>query len=285
MRQILACLLVVAALGASATPSRADTAAELVREARQAWEDGRREQAVGLAGRAVAAAPNDPHVRLFRGGLYEALGRYDAAVADYRTCLTIDPKNPDTHDARGSAEFKRGRVRESVADYRRAIELRPEERAGHWRLGISLYYAGDYAAGRDQFAGYEKVDTNDVENAVWHYLCAARLDGPEKARAGILKIGRDVRVPMMTVYDLYRGAAKPEDVLAAADAGEVSAAERGRRRFYAHLYLGLYYDLAGDRTRALDHLTRAAEKYPIDHYMADVARVHRDLLRKAAAGK
>jgi lipoprotein NlpI len=278
-------LLTAALLAGTPLPARADSATNLTRQARVAWAAGERDRAVELATRAVAAAPDDPRVYLFRGGMYEALGRYGEAVADYSGCLKRDPKNPDACDARGSAEFKRGRVKESVADYRRAIELRPEERAGHWRLGISLYYAGEYAAGRDQFAGYEKVDTNDVENAVWHYLCAARLDGSEKARAGMPKIGRDPRVPMMTVYDLYRGAAKPADVLAAAESGEAPAAERGRRRFYAHLYLGLYYDVTGDRQRALDHLTRAAEKYPIEHYMADVARVHRDLLRKAAGAK
>jgi lipoprotein NlpI len=124
------------------------------------------------------------------------------------------------------------------------------------------------------------VDTNDVENAVWHFLCVARKDGLAKARTSLLKIGKDKRVPMMQVYDLYRGALKPADVLAAAEAGEVAPPERRQRLFYAHLYLGLYYDATGDRKRALGHITEAAGKYRIPHYMGDVARVHEALLRK-----
>ena len=57
--------------------------------------------------------------------------------------------------------------------------------------------------------------------------------------------------------------------------------ELHHRLFYAHLYLGLYYDSLGDKKQALEHMTRAAGDYKISHYMGDVARVHRDILQKA----
>jgi len=69
--------------------------------------------------------------------------------------------------------------------------------------GITCYYAGKFDEGKKQFEGYEQVDTNDVENAVWRYLCMAKSVGVEKARAQILKIGRDKRKPMMEVYALF----------------------------------------------------------------------------------
>ena len=146
--------------------------------------------------------------------------------------------------------------------------------------GISLYYAGRYADGCKQFEGYEKVDTNDVENAVWHYLCNVRVVGRDKARAALLKIGNDKRVPMMVVYKLFQGEAKPEDVLAAAQADAVPKERRNAALFYAHLYLGLYWESEGDKKKALEHLTQAATKYRIGHYMGDVARVHAELLAK-----
>ena len=52
-----------------------------------------------------------------------------------------------------------------------------------------------------------------------------------------------------------------------------------------HLYLGLYYEATGDGRLALEHLTKAADDHPFPHYMGDVARVHRDLLRKQAKKK
>jgi lipoprotein NlpI len=146
--------------------------------------------------------------------------------------------------------------------------------------GISLYYVGRYEDGRKQFEGYEKVDTNDVENAVWHYLCNVRLVGRDKARAQMLKIGTDKRVPMMLVYKLFKGEAKPDEVLAAAEVDKVPEEQRKQRRFYAHLYLGLFYESEGDKKAALEHLQQAATTYRIGHYMGDVARVHADLLTK-----
>jgi lipoprotein NlpI len=127
----------------------------------------------------------------------------------------------------------------------------------------------------------EKVFGNDVENAVWHYLCVARASGVEKARASLLKIGKDRRVPMMEVYDLFAGKAKPADVLTAARAGKPPRELLNQQLFYAHLYLGLYYETLGDKKQTLEHLQQAANEHRIGHYMWDVARVHRDLLEKA----
>jgi lipoprotein NlpI len=102
----------------------------------------------------------------------------------------------------------------------------------------------------------------------------ARDEGVQKARAALLPIRNDRRIPMMKIYDLYRGKAKPEDVLAAAAAGKPSAQEINERLFYAHLYVGLYHEAEGNAAAAKTHLRRAAQKHKIDHYMWDVANVH-----------
>ena len=57
-------------------------------------------------------------------------------------------------------------------------------------------------------------------------------------------------------------------------------AERNKRLFYANLYLGLYYEAAGDAEPAKRHLILAADKYKFDNYMWDVAHVHAEQLRK-----
>jgi lipoprotein NlpI len=245
-----------------------------------AAETGDADKALEQAKKAVAAHPQDAETWFARGVILSALHKPAEAVADFDQVLQLDPKKVEAYDRRGSEEFKLGRFTESVADFDRFLEARPDERPGHWRRGISLYYAGKYDEGRKQFAGYEKVDANDVENAVWHFLCAARADGVDKARASMLKIGKDSRVPLMKVYDLFHGDAKPEDVLAAARAGDPSKEELNSRLFYAHLYLGLYYEAIGDNKQALEHMTLAAHKHTIGEYMGEVARVHERLLLK-----
>ena len=182
-------------------------------------------------------------------------------------------------DRRGGDHFVAGRVKESVADFDMAVKLDPNREPWHWRRGISYYYVGEFEKGRRQFEGYQTVDSSDVENATWRYLCMARLSGVAAASKAILKIDDDRRVPMRQIYDLYAGKLKPEDVLKAARAGKPSPQALNRRLFYAHLYLGLYYEVAGKTELARKHLYKAADDHRIGHYMWDVAHIHANILR------
>jgi lipoprotein NlpI len=260
--------------------ARAETVDDLLKPARAALARGQTDEALALTRKAIALDPKSVEAFLLLGTILEAVQRHDEAIATFDKVIALDPQTAEAYNRRGSERFKRGQIKESIADFDKYLELKPEEKPGHWKRGISYYYAGRFDEGRRQFEGYETVDTNDVENAVWRYLCMARAVGTAKARAAMLKIGNDRRVPMMEVYALFSGRAKPADVLAAARAGQPSAEQLNERLFYAHLYLGLYFEAEGDRKQALEHLVKAAEEHKIGHYMWDVAHVHVELLRK-----
>ncbi|MHC4091894.1 MAG: hypothetical protein ACYSVY_16785 [Planctomycetota bacterium] len=136
-----------------------------------------------------------------------------------------------------------------------------------WQRGIALYYAGRYQDCREQFELHRTVNPADVENAVWHYLCVAKLESPQRARISLLPVGRDPRSPMPAVYEMFQGTMTPEQVLE-------SATPESPSQFYAHLYLGLYFDALGERERALEHIRTAAEDRFGPGYMHSVARVH-----------
>jgi lipoprotein NlpI len=279
MEPCLALVLFVA----GQTPADGDSAADFRRQAQAALQKKDAGKALELAGKAVEADPQDARNHFLRGVAHEELRRHAEAIADFNRCLQLDPQLAEALDHRGSEQFKLGRVKESLADFDRFLEVRPLAAPAHWKRGLSLYYLGRYDDGRKQFLAGEKVFANDVENAVWHFLCNAREVGLDKARSEMLKIGRDARVPMMEVYDLFLGKAKPADVLAAAEAGDVPVALRKEQRFYGHLYLGLYFDATGDKRKALEHLSLAEDKYRIGHYMGDVAHLHAQRLRKEAS--
>jgi lipoprotein NlpI len=206
-------------------------------------------------------------------------------LADLDKQLHADPKLAEAYHQRGCVHFQLGDFKESVRDFDKYIELKPQRKASHWQRGISYYYAGQYDDGRKQFEGYQEFQSNDVENAVWRYMCMARAMGIPKARQAMLKIDDDRRVPMRQIYEMYSGRLKPADVLAAARAGNPGKEVLNRQLFYAHLYIGIHYDLEGNAGQALEHLNQAADNYLIGHYMWDVARVHRDLLKKAGTVK
>jgi lipoprotein NlpI len=108
-----------------------------------------------------------------------------------------------------------------------------------------------------------------MENAAWHFFCVARAETPARARATILPCDRDRRIMRGEIYDMLRGLITPAQVVEAA--GSYEAAQ-----FYAHLYVGLYFEALGDRTTAMEHLKLAADaRYDgLAGFMNDVARVH-----------
>jgi lipoprotein NlpI len=177
---------------------------------------------------------------------------------------------------RAVADFRNGRMAESVAEFDALIKLAPDAAPQLWQRGIALYYAGRYKDCRAQFELHRTVNPDDVENAAWHFLCVARAESVGNARAALLPVGPDSRVPMGQVYLMLRGTLLPDEVVSAAGA-------QAAPQFYAHLYVGLYYDALGDRTRALEHISvAAADRFAtVGGYMHTVARIHLDLLQKS----
>ena len=170
---------------------------------------------------------------------------------------------------RAVAEFEAGRFAESAASFDEIVRIAPGEAPYLWQRGIALYYAGRYADCRRQFESHRAVNPDDVENAVWHFLCVARAESPASARAALLPVGPDSRLPMPDVYEMFRGRRTPGQVLAAAGTSPDA-------QFYGQLYVGLYYDALGTKDRALEHITIAAsDRFEArGGYMHMVARVH-----------
>lgn len=272
--------LVLVFVSCLATGAAADDMVEkIVRQSQAAAAAGDLERAIELASQAIEQKPDDARWLIHRGSLYARLRRHKLAVSDFDRAIELDPKQANAFDDRGSERLTLGQIDESIADFDRAIALDSRREPGHWKRGIAYYYARRYGDGRRQFEGYQTVDVNDVENAVWRFLCMSRQDGIEKARRELLKIKHDRRVPMMEIYALFSGEAKPDDVLAAARAGEPAEQELRHRLFYAELYLGLYAGALEDEAAARRHM-QAAVDHKISHYMWDVAQMHLNRLTR-----
>ena len=253
---------------------------EVLTQARTAFQSGKLEEALGLASKLIETEPGNPQGHLIRGQIYEASREHEKAIADFSQVLKLDPRAAQAHQLRGAEYFKLGQITNSIADFDEYIALLPKQAPYHWQRGISLYYAGRYEDGRKQFELHQTVNSQDVENAVWHFLCVARSEGVERARALLIPIEGDARVPMKQVHALFAGKAKPEDVLTAAKAGEPSKARLEQQLFYAHLYLGLYFEVMGHQELAREHILKAAERSKENDYMGEVARVHAELRRR-----
>jgi len=232
-----------------------------------------------LATKAVTAEPKREEPRILLGLACGQLRDQKGAIEAFTGVLAINPKSVLGYDRRGDANLKAGKFKESVADFDKVLELRPDLAPEHWRRGIALYYTGQYAEGVKQFETHKRANPEDVENAAWHYLCNVKVIGKEKARADLIDVTKDSRIPMAEIQKLYAGKLQPADVLAAANKIPANTEAGIEARFYANLYVALYYEAEGQPKKVIEHLTPAVEKYVIGHYMWDVANVHLQLLK------
>jgi lipoprotein NlpI len=184
-------------------------------------------------------------------------------------------ENPRDVLDRAIDDFLAGRVKESVVGFDRLVTLAPEAAPQLWQRGIALYYIGRYDDCRKQFESHRTVNPNDVENPAWHFLCVAHAESPQKARSALLPVGPDQRSPMREVYQMFKGTMAPDAVLAAGG-GSLSA------RFFAELYVGLYYEATGNTAMGVAHLkTAASEQFAsAGGYMHRVATLHPLLARR-----
>lgn len=175
-------------------------------------------------------------------------------------------QSPGDWQRQGENAFREGRYSDSVAAFDRVLAALPAEKPHHWQRGISLYYAGRFADCRAQFELHRTVNPEDFENAAWHMLCAARLDGFEKARKSLIPIRADSRAPMHELFRLWKGEGTAGEVSKAMESGRSAA-------FYGNLYLALFEETRGRREDSKKYAQRAAELAGPD-YMGDVARAH-----------
>lgn len=200
------------------------------------------------------------------------------AVLAWGSAVAAQPpdRRPQVVFDRAVADFQGGRIAEAVAGFDRLVTLVPDYAPHLWQRGIALYYAGRYGDCRAQFEAHRTVNPNDVENAAWHFVCVARGSSVDEARDTLLPVGPDRRIPMREVYEMFSGRRTPDEVLAAAGRAPVA-------QFYAHLYIGLYFEALADDDLALAHIRQAAAERFADAggYMHAVARVHLGILQRA----
>lgn len=216
----------------------------------------------------LPAEEADEVIALFRAGDDAAViarteGVKDGTLAQVRAAAL---------ERRGEQHFFDGEIAEAIADFDAVIALFPEQDPHHWQRGLAYYYAGEYAKGKAQFERHQTVNTQDVENAVWHFLCAVRAEGGsvETARKDLIPIEHDSRVPMAQVHDLFAGRGTVEQVLEA-------AGDERNALCYAHLYLALYFEALGETEKSAEHIRKAAFDHSMDHYMGKTAQVHAKL--------
>lgn len=184
--------------------------------------------------------------------------------------LRVYPFEAKTYISRGMVYFKLARLTSSLQDFNQAEKLNPQLTPYLWQRGLTYYYLGKYAQGARQFELDLSVQSQDLEETLWYYLCLAQLENASEIRDCLLKVRDDPRPIMGQVYQFYGGKCSLEQLLA------MGKKEGLIGLFYSNLYLGLYYEAHKKQERSQFYINQAV-KYQTNDYLWYLACVHQQL--------
>ena len=232
---------------------------EFFLQAIDALQAGNTNAVLELVDRAVGVDVTNRFAYIKRAQLLDIFSLDERAVKDYTIAISYDPTFADVYQLRGCNHFKAGRFEDAVADWNLFISLKPEKEALHWQICVAYALQGQFSEGRSQFEWHWTANTQDVEVALWHFMCTARLDGLEKARGAMMEVNlsEGKRVPMEALYNFYAGKLTEADVWLAVEQGAPDATERSKREFFANYYIGVHRQAEGKLVEARESVEKA----------------------------
>ena len=117
-----------------------------------ALQEGRHEDCVRLASRALEIQPGHAEVLSNRGAALRAMCRFDEALADYDAALAVAPRAASTLSNRGVTLAALGRHREALRSYEAALQLQPDFPRARLNRALSRLMVGEF---RDAWHDYE----------------------------------------------------------------------------------------------------------------------------------
>lgn len=198
---------------------------------------------------------------------------YDQAAAKALAAAELDKSSYSIQQRAAELVYLSGKSHASLELFDRVLKLVPEAAPQNWQRGIALASCGKFKEGAAQFETHHRVNPDDVENSAWYFLCIAKSSDIEAARKTVIPSRGDRREPMMSILQMLKGKLEPAKVLQAAVDNTPAGYQREKAKFYADLYVGLYYDALGESDAAIKYLQRSLT-HKSSGYMVDTARVY-----------
>ena len=102
------------------------------------FQTGSYKDAEELASSMTQQFPSHPFSWKILGGIYNALGRMNDALAAGEKSVELDPDDNQAHNSLGVILENLGRFEEAEASYRKAVSLKPDDCGAHYNLGNTL---------------------------------------------------------------------------------------------------------------------------------------------------
>jgi len=211
--------------------------------------------AIARAERALAADPRNVEKIIQLGVAQSGARRFREAIETFTRGLAIAPENPVLYRWRGHRYLSVRELDRAMDDLTRGNRLDSTNYGILYHLGIVRFARGDFAGAAAAFerAQPRAPDAGELAGTTdWLWMSLSRAGKPAQAKAMLDR--RPDSLPTTNAYGqrlrLYRGLIGPDEVVTAADTGDVAVATLS----YG---VGNWYLVRGDTTRAREWFERS----------------------------
>jgi lipoprotein NlpI len=209
---------------------------------------------------AIKIDPNYALVYWNRGNAYAARGDIDGAIADYDRAIGLGFNNALSFYSRGNSYRYKGKYDLAIADYTEALRLDPKTNAAYANRGFTYFLKADFPLAATDLQ--RSIELKELKGSVypilWRYLALGRTgnsSGEELVANAARFKTKEWPYPVIEFYLGKRSAAEMS-----------AAAAKPEERCEAQFYLGEWYLLHNDRSKAASALGNAATSCPKAFY-------------------
>jgi len=130
---------------------------------------------------AVAADPRNADLHYKLGNACFDLQKYEEALAEYDTAISLAPKHASAHANRALCLKRMGRLQEGLESYRVALEMEPDDVVTLRNYALALESAGSWEDAASQWTRLSELQPEDVQIATHKAGVLFRLKRYEEA--------------------------------------------------------------------------------------------------------
>jgi tetratricopeptide (TPR) repeat protein len=123
-------------------------------------QQGEKDKAIELIGRAIALDPNAANYHTNLGNALRSAGRLDEAIAAHRKALALNPNSPEALYNLANALCPRGALAEAADAYRQSIQLKPTHADAFNNLANVLKDQGNLAEALANYRQAARLNAN-----------------------------------------------------------------------------------------------------------------------------
>ena len=195
----------------------------------------------------IALVHNDDHAYYNRGfAEYSGKGELDRAIADFSQAIKLNPKQVDAFVYRGIAWRLKGDIQRAIADHGGAIRVDPRNGAAFFNRGMEYYLTGALPQALADLSQATALAPKEAYPALLLDLVTTRSGVASSLKEQSDKL--DMGAWPAPAIRLLLGQLTPDALLAAAEDGD--ATRKAGRLCEAKFYAGVSLARAGKPTEA-----------------------------------